>query len=341
MASVERIRLGYNNVYLVSEADALVVIDTGPDYRGARETILEALAGRRPSVVLATHGHLDHAGLGTWWQERGIPVAIGALDLPQALSQSDADIDHLESYARSVGAPAEVVGEVIAGLELRRLWASEMRSRAGWRDARDGRWPTALRYPAFQPEQTVTDDEGFPCGLQVLMSPGHTPGNLVAWLPSERLLFSGDQLLPDITPTPAIQFLEGRRVPSLPPFLHSLDRISGLGATRCFPGHGEPFDGVEAAISDNLSQAKNRTMRLEQVMAEASGATVYDLSERLYPRALRRRFWQIIATVQGHLDVLAEQGKAAEAESLWYLLPASPWPQAASASATPWGTSRL
>ena len=35
---------------------------------------------------------------------------------------------------------------------------------------------------------------------------------------------------------------------------------------------------------------------------------VYALAERLYPRALRRRFWQIAATVQGHLDSLEAAG---------------------------------
>ena len=47
--------------------------------------------------------------------------------------------------------------------------------------------------------------------------------------------------------------------------------------------------------------------------------TVYHLAERLYPRALRRRFWQIISTIQGHLDVLAEAGQVVEEGHRWRL----------------------
>jgi hypothetical protein len=46
-------------------------------------------------------------------------------------------------------------------------------------------------------------------------------------------------------------------------------------------------------------------------------ATLYGLAERLYPRALRRRFWQIIPTVLGHLDLLEDRGMVACVEGRW------------------------
>ena len=116
MVSVERVTMAYNNVYLVSEASGLVVIDTGPDYRGARETLLDALDGRTPSIVVATHGHLDHAGLGAWWQDRGVPVLAGEPDVAQTLGHTDRDIDDLERFVEACGAPPLVVAEVQAGL---------------------------------------------------------------------------------------------------------------------------------------------------------------------------------------------------------------------------------
>jgi glyoxylase-like metal-dependent hydrolase (beta-lactamase superfamily II) len=126
------------------------------------------------------------------------------------------------------------------------------------------------------------------------------------------VLFSGDTLLPEITPTPAIQFHEGSRFPSLPRFLDSLATLTQFEHpfARCFPGHGEPFGDVGPAIEANLAQARERTARVEEALREGGQSTVYGIAERLYPRALRRRFWQIIATVQGHLDVLAEAGRA-------------------------------
>jgi glyoxylase-like metal-dependent hydrolase (beta-lactamase superfamily II) len=126
-------------------------------------------------------------------------------------------------------------------------------------------------------------------------------------------LFSGDQLLPDITPTPGIQFAAGpegfERFHSLPEFVASLERLRARDLLRCFPGHGEPFDDVRGTIEANLGAIEARTERVLLELRERGPATIYGLAERLYPKALRRRFWQIVATVQGHVDVLERQGR--------------------------------
>ena len=324
MVSVERVALGYNNVYFVSQGSELVVIDTGPDYRGARESLASALRGRTPALVVATHGHLDHAGLGAWWQTQGVPVLLGEADLPQAEGHSDADIDLLEEFIATIGAPPSVEAEAVAGLEQRREWTRRMRHEAKWPEAKDGRWPTGLRYECFTPKQLTPGDRELPIpGLKAVTSPGHTPGNLVVeYSNSSRaeraeLLFSGDQLLPEITPTPAIQFQNGRRFPSLPRFVDSLRRWETSCPKFCYPGHGEPFSNVAEVIAANLAQVDQRSQRLRAELRDMGSATVYEVAERMYPRALRRRFWQIISTVQGHLDVLAEAGEASEDGGRW------------------------
>jgi glyoxylase-like metal-dependent hydrolase (beta-lactamase superfamily II) len=131
---------------------------------------------------------------------------------------------------------------------------------------------------------------------------------------AEGWLFSGDQLLPDITPTPAIQWRAGARegdsrFRSLPAFAASLERLRGYHFVRCFPGHGEPFGDVRGAIDANLAQIEQRTERVLEALREGGEATLYELCERLYPKAVRRRAWQILATIQGHVDLLEDQGR--------------------------------
>ena len=323
MSPIERVPLAYNNVYFVSDASELVVIDTGPNYRGAAEVILGALAGRTPSLVVATHGHLDHAGLGAWWQERRVPVLLGAHDVGQALGDTDRDLTDLEHFVERCGAPPDIAAEVNAGLELRRRWTHEMRTALTWREPGDGRWPTALRYPPFEPSQVIDKATQLPCRLTALPSPGHTPGNLVVLLeedsPGRAELFSGDQLLPEITPTPAIQFHDGKRFPSLPRFLESLERLLERypSLAHCYPGHGEPFANVSEVIAANLEQARIRSERLYEDLRAGGPAPLYVIAERMYPRALRRRFWQIISTIQGQLDVLAEARLATCTDGSW------------------------
>jgi glyoxylase-like metal-dependent hydrolase (beta-lactamase superfamily II) len=140
---------------------------------------------------------------------------------------------------------------------------------------------------------------------------------------AEGWLFSGDQLLPEITPTPAIQASPLPALPhawrfhSLPNFLDSMLRIRDLEATKCWPGHGEPFANVGDVIAENIAQIEQRTERVLAALKLHGAASAYALAADLYPRALARRFWQIVATVQGHLDLLEERALVAEDRGIY------------------------
>lgn len=319
MASVQHIRLGYNNVYAVDDGGGRVLVDTGPDYLGANQALGGAVGGRLPDLVVATHGHLDHAGLGAFWQLLGVPVALGADDVHLAAGPQLANHDEFEAftaYVRHCGAPADVCDDVIAGLGVRRDWARKAAGREGHPSmGSEHRWPSGLRYQPFSPRRIVQSGDDVGCGLRALLCPGHTPGNLVLISDAEGWLFSGDQLLAEITPTPAIQATApGRssgdwRLRSLPEFYRSLQQLNRFTFSRCFPGHGEPFDDVGAVIEANIAQIEQRSERVAEQLSALGTTTLYGLCEALYPRALRRRFWQIIATVQGHCDLLEEEGR--------------------------------
>jgi glyoxylase-like metal-dependent hydrolase (beta-lactamase superfamily II) len=319
MATLRRVVLAYNSIYVVDDGNRRVLIDTGPDYRGSFDIALEAVRRQLPDLVVATHGHLDHAGLGSRWLAAGVPVGIGAADAHLVHDPGQRDVRTFETmaaFARTSGAPADVIAEVMSGLEQRREWSRRASQERDYRPGGSGqRWPTGLRFEPFEPSVVFEKDSADAgCGLVVLQTPGHTPGNTVLVHEGEGWLFSGDQLLPEITPTPAIQPLppgqgEGTwRFHSLPHFVASLKRLAALHLTRCFPGHGEPFGDVAGAIATNLAAIEQRTDRVLSEFRELHDATLYEVAEGLYPRAVRRRFWQIISTVQGHLDLLEADG---------------------------------
>jgi glyoxylase-like metal-dependent hydrolase (beta-lactamase superfamily II) len=310
--------MAYNNVYIVEGAGERLMVDTGPDYRGARELLAGDLAGRLPGLVIATHGHLDHAGLGRWWESRGIGVALGAADAHFAAApqlRSDAEFGMLESLVRASGAPADVQAEVLGGLHRRRHWAARAAASKEYPPAaRDGRWPSGLRYESFSPSVSVDAERDLPAGGRAVLMPGHTPGNLIVLQAEEGWLFSGDQLLPEITPTPPIQRAaaapgEALRFRSLPRFVDSLRRLQGFSFTRCWPGHGEPFDNVSETIAANLVQVDQRSERVLEAVRILGSARLFPIAEELYPKAVRRRFWQIASTIQGHLDLLEDAGR--------------------------------
>ncbi len=312
--------MSYNNVYALDHLGGRLLIDTGPDYDGAKALLVTEFA-RTPDLVIATHAHLDHAGLGGWWQSRGVPTAIGLRDVAtarvgSARFQETPEWDAFVEFVEASGAPSEVQAETFAGLERSRARGRAQSEPGAYAPSADGKWPTALRFDPFVPARSVVDGEDLLGGAAtVFASPGHTPGNLVVTVPSEGWLFSGDQLLPGISPTPAIQWEPGShaRFASLPRFSQSMRRLATMEFTRCFPGHGEPFDNVAELIANNLAQIDQRTEKVFEAIRAASG-TLYPICEALYPRAVRRRFWQIVATVQGHLDILVEEGRIIQAD---------------------------
>ena len=77
------------------------------------------------------------------------------------------------------------------------------------------------------------------------VGPAHTAGDVLAWVPDERVVFTGD-----------ILFIEGTPIVWSGPVAHwieACDRILGLGASVIVPGHGPLTDttGVRA-VSEYL-----------------------------------------------------------------------------------------
>jgi cyclase len=94
-----------------------------------------------------------------------------------------------------------------------------------------------------------------------LRHPGHeahTHGDVVAWLPDQRVLFAGDLLFHQVTPL----VLQG----SFAGALRSLDWLRQFPAARIVPGHGPVID--EAQLNEVLA-AQTRYFQLIQQTARA------------------------------------------------------------------------
>jgi glyoxylase-like metal-dependent hydrolase (beta-lactamase superfamily II) len=202
---LERLTVGPigENAYILIDASACVLVDPGDE----AERILSFLDSRGfvPSIIVATHGHLDHTAaipeLLAAWHSRGIEV-------PLAAHVQDADY---------FGAKGEETN--------RRLFAAIRASsyfKAYWR--------------LLPPPDILLSDGDLILGslYQVIHSPGHTRGSMCLYNASDSILVSGDTLFregvgrtdgPDSDPAALARSL--KRLFTLPP------------GTRVFPGHGE------------------------------------------------------------------------------------------------------
>jgi cyclase len=75
--------------------------------------------------------------------------------------------------------------------------------------------------------------------------PAHTRGDLVAWLPDQRVLFTGDLVFHGLTPLVFAGSVRGS--------LESLDWLAGFDAEYLVPGHGPIVEGsaVDAVLADH------------------------------------------------------------------------------------------
>ena len=315
------IPLASNTVYAVPTRDGAVLIDAGPDYEGAWEALAAGLAahGLAPAdvrLVCLTHGHADHAGLGRRWQEAGAQVVAGAGDA-FALGQPP---EGLAAYRANVLACLAAHGVPPEPLEaLRRHW----RRAAAPRDDEEAdaarrpaaaRWPGPLRVTPFAPDRLVTGREEIAAGGVTLLAvpcPGHTPGTVVYLLPEQGAAFTGDHLLPGVTPAPGLQFLENRpdrRFRALPAFRRSLAWLAEAAPAVAYPGHGGPVADPAEAARRTLRRQEARAARVLRALGEGP-ATAFELARRFFPRLPARYLAPALAEIIGVLDWLEEEGR--------------------------------
>ncbi|MTV27714.1 MBL fold metallo-hydrolase [Nitriliruptoraceae bacterium ZYF776] len=289
------------NVYVIESNDGLTLIDAGWDDEGSRQALqtgLTELGFELGDVrrVLVTHLHGDHYGQGTYLaRTAGSQVALGEHER--------------ESLTWFIGNPRGTIEERHARLHV--AGAEEMlpELRASEPDLSVD-WDLPARY--------LRDAEVIEAGdrrLEIVHTPGHTKGHVCFHEREAGWLFSGDHVLPHITPS--IGFEPKPTDHSLADFLSSLSRVRDLPAARVLPAHGPVFDDLEGRI-DEL--ASHHEVRLEASLeALTRGAeTAYEVA-RLLPWTRRERrfeelnlFNRMLATLEtlAHLELLASQGRA-------------------------------
>jgi glyoxylase-like metal-dependent hydrolase (beta-lactamase superfamily II) len=196
----------FTGVYLVA-ADELVLVDAGTPGRAARLAQELEAAGRRPALIVLTHGDTDHTG-GANELRRRFQVEVWAPAAERAL---------LEHRLRGRG--------VLPTL-------TRVLTRA--QPATVDRW--------FEPGDVVA-------GLQVIATPGHTPGH-VSFRRGD-LLIAGD----------AVQTGERFRVPR---------RFLNVDHERALRSVAELADleGLDLAVSGHGAPARDATTKLRRLASE-------------------------------------------------------------------------
>lgn len=215
---------GHVHAFLVDDGDGLILIDTLYDTDGHR--VLEAIRrlGRQPEEVqriVLTHAHRSHLG--------GLAALKRATGASVFAHPWEADIIAGERKAQPR------ISALIPMRPVRTYWRIyylQLGMALGY----------GTGHPPCPVDRPLADGDSVG-PLQVLHTPGHSPGHLAFWWPERRTLFAGDT----IVTWPA--FAAGWSAFNLNERQHreSLKRMAELDAEVLAVGHGKPITEDVAA----------------------------------------------------------------------------------------------
>ena len=196
------------NPYLIIDPDGLTLIDTGlpgSDRKIMRYIIERGFKADDLKRIIITHSDMDHVG-GLYALKR----ASGARVYASAIEAGAIEKGAASRRTR----PAHFVRRLLMGI-LRQFFKAS----------------------AVKVDQVVEDNQELPSlgGLRVVFTPGHTPGHISLFSPTQGILFVGDSIVSR----------DHELAGSLPAntwdqeqAAESVRKQAALGATVICPGHG-------------------------------------------------------------------------------------------------------
>jgi glyoxylase-like metal-dependent hydrolase (beta-lactamase superfamily II) len=296
------------NLYAVGNGP-VTLIDTGLKSLGTLEYIQGELgkAGLRIEHVeriIITHGHMDHFGLAAGIRKAaGHPVEcfIHAEDGWQISSENflkEMWSEEAERLMDMAGMPREEMDKV-------RKRFSTFKQLG---DPLDG--VSVLR------EGDQFGGDGY--SLEVIHTPGHTPGSCCVYESRNKVLFSGDTIIKHITPNPLVvikrEYLLDPHYQSLKAYRDSLDKLSGLDVRYVFPGHGEYIEDLQGIIATYKAHHDHRKELVWKALKKKT-RPFYQMIDDVFPFVPEGDVFLAVSEIIVHLELLIEEGRAERVDS--------------------------
>lgn len=248
--------LPYIMPYALLGPDGVSLVDAGFGTPAATEAMTEQLArlGREPKDIkrlFITHAHPDHIGMAGWIKEQSPDVQIIMLErewqwiqdrwidgeawtrlsdgwlVKHGVPQEEIDAAH-EAGALSPTSPAVKAGEKAAAPSSNGASANGSRPGGGNGKMFDFGTPVLLQ------DGDIVEFDGW--RLQAVWTPGHTPGHMCVYETNHRLMFTGDHVLPYISPNVSLHADQEGSSP-LSEFRDSLRKVASFDVDRALPAH--------------------------------------------------------------------------------------------------------
>jgi len=258
---------GYVNVYLIEDNDGLVMIDCGVNGKEFLQ-LLESEVNKLNfnfgdiKLLIGTHMHSDHIGLSSSLRELDIPFALykNSENFIDVYNDWSIRFKELHDYAKKEGAPKSF---------LENLSEIKTPSHSG-----------VVKTPDILLEEGPV--KFLNRKINTIFTPGHDITEISLFDESSKIIFSGDHILPRITPfIPTINQEEDL----LTKYIESLDKVYNIEHDLIAPGH---FGLIEEPHKRIGQMKLHHQRRSEKILNILKGKNIngWDIMLELFPREL-------------------------------------------------------
>ena len=294
-------RLDHVNAYLLDDGDGWTVVDTG--FRGAKTReawdALRAgpLAGKPIRRVIVTHHHPDHIGHAGAFLAEGAELwtTRTAYILARMLT-----LDHHETPPEEAIRFQRLCGASDAQIEA-------YRGRKPFNFSRTVE-PIPLGYRRIREGERV--EMGGRSWL-IRCGDGHAPEHATFWSEDDRLVLTGDQVIPGISSNLGVHPTEPEADP-VGEWFESCERLLDVAEPwrLALPGHKLPFTGLPTRLEQLIDNHHGALTRLRRHLAEAP-RTAAECFLPIFGRRIEDEvFGLALSESIGHLNHMHRIGEA-------------------------------
>lgn len=259
--------LPYVLPYMIKSGSETVLVDCGWNTDAAFAALEEGMAehGATPAGItklVITHVHPDHYGMS------GRLKRIADCDV--VIHEKDAEIITTRYFAPK--GLTEDMSKFMGSHGVPPLDTPTMAQ---------GSMGMLDKVAPVHPDTVVKGGETFHVGpfeFQIIWTPGHSPGHICLYEPNFKLLFTGDHILPTITPNVSIH-AQTHGSP-LGDYMRSLELLVDLDVTHVLPAHEYDTKDLKKRIREI---EEHHVLRLEEMRncVDSGGSTAWDVAGRV------------------------------------------------------------
>ena len=298
------------NVYLIEGTKENILIDTGWDTPEAFGVLNKELRSygftfKDISQIVVTHIHPDHYGLtGKLKQLTGARIAMSEIEasmIDSRYTNANELLKQVKKFLQANGVPKGIIMKFAeASMPARKFVIPVM------------------------PDIKLKDGKKFsvdPFEFKVIASPGHSAGHICLYEPNRKLLFTGDHILPQITPHIGLHPQSGNN--PLSGYLESLKRMMDMQVNLAFPGHGPAYSGMRQIIESLIRHHEERNRVVLKALQENMKTGYQVATELVWMESVKptnfenlNLFDQRLALTEtlAHIDYLLNEGKVQKFE---------------------------